>query len=87
MTPAGLRSIFRTKRERSKVSSANPHRFRHTFGTDMARCGVRLPVLQKLMGHHSPELTLRYINMSMSDIAEAYFKAVEEIQKSYCAGE
>lgn len=87
MTPAGLRSIFRTKRKRSKVSNANPHRFRHTFGTDMARCGVRLPVLQKLMGHQSPELTLQYINMSMSDIAEAYFKAAEEIQKSYYAGE
>ncbi|RPI97697.1 MAG: integrase, partial [Spirochaetales bacterium] len=51
MTPAGLRSIFRIKRKRSKVSNANPHRFRHTFGTDMARSGVTLPVLQKLMGH------------------------------------
>jgi integrase len=83
MTSAGLRSIFRNKRKRSGVSSANPHRFRHTFGTDMARSGVRLPVLQKLMGHQSAEQTLQYINMSMSDIAEAYFKAVKEIQKSY----
>lgn len=87
MTPAGLRSIFRTKRKRSKVSNANPHRFRHTFGTDMARCGVSLPVLQKLMGHRSPELTLQYINMSMSDIAEAYLKAAKEIQKNYYVDE
>ena len=83
MTPAGLRSIFRTKRKRSKVSNANPHRFRHTFGTDMARSGMRLPVLQKLMGHQSPELTLQYINLSMADIAEAYFEAVQKIQKNY----
>jgi integrase/recombinase XerD len=83
MTPAGLRSIFRIKRKRANVSNANPHRFRHTFGTDMARSGMRLPVLQKLMGHQSPELTLRYINMSMSDIAKAYFEAVQKIQKNY----
>jgi len=83
MTPAGLRSIFRTKRQLAEVSAANPHRFRHTFGTDMARSGMSLPVLQRLMGHRSPEQTLQYINMSMSDIAEAYRKAVTEIHKHY----
>lgn len=85
MTPAGLRSIFRIKRKRSKVSNANPHRFRHTFGTDMARSGVTLPVLQKLMGHQSPEQTLQYINMSMSDIAHAYIEASAKIRKIYDA--
>jgi integrase/recombinase XerD len=83
MTSAGLRSIFRTKRKRSKVSNANPHRFRHTFGTDMARSGVTLPVLQKLMGHQSPEQTLQYINLSMADIAAAYLDASAKIQKVY----
>ena len=83
MTPAGLRSVFRSHRRSAAIGNANPHRFRHTFGADMARSGVSLSVLQRLMGHSSPEQTLQYINLSMADVAEAYHVAVAEIQKRY----
>jgi site-specific recombinase XerD len=83
MTPAGLRSLFRHRRKGEKISSANPHRFRHTFGTDMARCGVRLPVLRDMMGHASHETTLQYINLSMADIADEYKRAAAQIQERY----
>lgn len=83
MTPSGLRSIFRTRRKPAVLSNANPHRFRHTFGADMARGGVGLPVLQKLLGHSSPEQTLQYINLSLADVADAYRVAAAEIQKRY----
>jgi len=83
MTPDGLRSIFRSHRRRSAVTCANPHRFRHTFGADMARAGVSLPVLQKLMGHDDPETTLQYINLSLADLADAYRIAAAKIQKRY----
>ena len=33
MTPAGLRALFRHHRVLSQVRHANPHRFRHTFGS------------------------------------------------------
>jgi site-specific recombinase XerD len=49
MTPAGLRSLFRHHRKTSSVAQANPHRFRHTFGSDMVGAGVSLPALQRLM--------------------------------------
>lgn len=83
MTPPGLRSIFRTRRKPAVLSNANPHRFRHTFGADMARGGVGLPVLQKLLGHSSPEQTLQYINLSLADVADAYRVAAAEIRKRY----
>jgi site-specific recombinase XerD len=83
MTPAGLRSIFRSRRRLGALANANPHRFRHTFGADMARSGVSLSVLQRLMGHGTPEQTLQYINLSMADVADAYRAAVAEIQKRY----
>lgn len=83
MTPAGLRNLFRYRRTKLNVTKANPHRFRHTFGADMARAGVRLPTLQKMMGHSSSSSTLQYINLSMADIADAYRQAVVEIQKRY----
>ena len=86
MTPAGLRSLFRHRRKKLELDQANPHRFRHTFGADMARCGLPLPVIQRLMGHANPEMTLQYINLSMADIAEAYREAAERIRASYELG-
>jgi integrase len=86
MTRSGLRRVFRTRRMLTALSHANPHRFRHTFGADMARAGVRLPVLQKMMGHAEPETTLQYINLSMADIAAAYRKAMAVIERRYAGG-
>lgn len=83
MTPAGLRSLFRHRRRDHVVARANPHRFRHTFGADMARSGVRLPILQRMMGHADDSTTLRYIQLSMGDIADEYRRAVEKLQRRY----
>ncbi|MCP4304305.1 MAG: tyrosine-type recombinase/integrase [bacterium] len=83
MTLAGLRSLFRRRRLTAVIANANPHRFRHTFGADMARAGVRLPTLQRLMGHAQASMTLQYINLSMVDIAEEYRRAVQQIQSRY----
>jgi site-specific recombinase XerD len=83
MTSAGLRSLFRQRRQKPDLAMANPHRFRHTFGADMARAGVRLPFLQRLMGHASAQTTLGYIQLSMSDLADEYRRAVRELEKRY----
>lgn len=83
MTPEGLRNLFRFRRRRRALKSANPHRFRHTFGTDMARAGVRLPVLQRLMGHADMATTLQYIELSLVDVADAYSEAIATIEGRY----
>lgn len=83
MTASGLRSLFRHRRQLALLACANAHRFRHTFGTDMARAGVRLPVLQKMMGHADAKTTLQYIQLSMADIAEEYRRAMRELDKRY----
>lgn len=85
MTMAGLRSLFRHRRRDHAISRANPHRFRHTFGADMARSGVRLPILQRMMGHADGITTLQYIHLSMEDIADEYQRAVAELQRRYQA--
>ena len=84
MTRSGLRSLFRHRRSvELSVANANPHRWRHTFGTEMARAGVRLPTLQKMMGHASSDTTLQYINLSMADIADEYRRAMTKIEQRY----
>ena len=83
MTPAGLRSLFRIRRRRDELQKANAHRLRHTFGANMAHAGVKLPVLQKMMGHAHPKTTLTYIQLSVADIREEYDRAMERIQARY----
>ncbi len=83
MTASGLRSLFRVRRRNRELANANAHRLRHTFGADMARAGVRLPILQRLMGHADGMMTLQYVNLSMSDIADEYHRAVCELRKRY----
>lgn len=83
MTTAGLRTLFRYKRKVSGVHRANPHLWRHTFATNMARQGVGLPVLQKMMGHKNFRMTLRYINLAMADVTVEYEKAIINIEKRY----
>jgi len=61
MTPEGLRALFRYHRQTTGVTKANPHRFRHTFATDMIRAGISLPALMQLMGHAQIQTTLVYI--------------------------
>jgi site-specific recombinase XerD len=76
MTPAGLRSLFRHHRSKSSVPQASPHRFRHTFGSDMIRAGVSLPALQKLMGHAYIHTTMLYIQLTPQDVFAEYARAV-----------
>jgi integrase len=81
MTPAGLRSLFRYHRRLTKVPLANPHRFRHTFGTTMARSGVSLPALMHLMGHSHIHTTMLYVRLSPEDVWREYLQAIRNIKK------
>jgi integrase len=78
MTPAGLRSLFRYHRQTTGVQIANPHRFRHTFASDMVRAGMSLPALMQLMGHSDIETTLRYVQVSPQDVYLQYARAVAQ---------
>jgi site-specific recombinase XerD len=78
MTPAALRSLFRHHRQTTSVMKANPHRFRHTFASDMVRAGISLPALMQLMGHAQIQTTMVYIQLSPRDVWEQYARAVAQ---------
>ena len=78
MTPAGLRSLFRYHRQTTGVTLANPHRFRHTFASDMVRAGVSLPALMQLMGHADIQTTLLYVQVTPQDVYLQYARAVAQ---------
>ena len=78
LTPAGLRSLFRHHRVLSQVPHANPHRCRHTFGSDMVRAGMSLPALQQLMGHSQIQTTLLYVQLAPQDVWRQYARALQQ---------
>ena len=81
MTSSGLRSLFRYHRRTAGVAKANPHRFRHTFGADMARGGISLAALMKLMGHSDIHTTMLYVELSPKDVFEEFHRVVARISR------
>jgi site-specific recombinase XerD len=78
MTPAGMRSLFRYHRRTSETALAHPHRFRHTFASDMVRAGISLPALMQLMGHAHISTTMVYVQICPRNVFEQYVRAVAQ---------
>jgi integrase len=78
MTLAGFRSLFRYHRQTTGITLANPHRFRHTFASDMVRAGVSLPALMQLMGHADIQTTMLYVQVTPQDVYLEYARAVAQ---------
>ena len=49
-----------------------PHQLRHTYATEMLRSGVGLAAVMKLLGHTSPEMTMRYVDVSLTDLRREF---------------
>src|SRR5215471_17883501 len=76
MNAAGLRSLFRHHRQTTGIKLAHPHRFRHTFASDMVRAGMSLPALMRLMGHADIQTTLPSVRITPQDVHIEYARAV-----------
>jgi integrase len=49
-----------------------PHQCRHSYATEMLRAGVSFPVLMKLLGHTSPDMTMRYLDVALNDLQREF---------------
>ena len=65
-----LRDLVKRVAARVEVE-AFPHVFRRTLATELARAGVELPVIQKVLGHARPSTTLDYVAVSLEDMRVA----------------
>lgn len=52
-----------------------PHQLRHTYATEMLRAGVGFPVLMKLLGHSDPDMTMRYAEVTLTDLQREFQRA------------
>jgi len=49
-----------------------PHQFRHTYASEMLRAGVSFLAVMKLLGHTSPEMTMRYLDVVLTDLQREF---------------
>ena len=55
------------------------HQFRHTVGTRMVNMGVPLHIIQRYLGHVSPEMTLIYAHIHDSTMKQEISKFKEKV--------
>lgn len=66
------------------TSAILPHRLRHTWASEMLRCGIGLPALKELMGHKDIRMTLRYLKVTQPDLQREFYRARHNTAQPYC---
>lgn len=56
------------------------HQLRHTYATSLANAGLSLHALMTLLGHRTPEMTLRYATLSSPTMRRAYEEAMGKLR-------
>jgi len=55
------------------------HQLRHTWATELANHGMSMQALMTLLGHRSPEMTIRYARLTSPTLKAAYDQAAGKI--------
>jgi integrase/recombinase XerD len=63
------------------------HCLRHTFASELLNAGMRLEVLQQLMGHQDIDMTRRYARLMDRTREEEYHRAMATIEKGEIDGQ
>jgi len=63
------------------------HCLRHTFASELLNAGMRLEVLQQLMGHQDIDMTRRYARLTDKTREEEYHRAMAMIEQGAIHGE
>lgn len=57
------------------------HQLRHTWATELVNAGMSLQALMTLLGHRSPEMTVRYARLASPTLRAAYDEAVGKVAR------
>lgn len=57
------------------------HQLRHTWATELANAGMSIQALMTLLGHQSPEMTIRYARLASPTLKSAYDQAIGKVAK------
>jgi integrase len=62
--------------------AVTPHQLRHTYATELANAGMSLQALMAVLGHVTPEMTLRYATLASPTLRTAYDQAIGKVRKA-----
>jgi site-specific recombinase XerD len=62
--------------------AVTPHQLRHTYATELANAGMSLQALMAILGHVTPEMTLRYATLASPTLRMAYDQAIGKVRKA-----
>ncbi len=73
LTTRGVRYILSERKDfMGMEKSISPHKFRHTFATDLLNAGADIRAVQELLGHSSLSSTQVYLSVSRDRLKEIY---------------
>ena len=58
------------------IGHVHPHQLRHTYATTLVNGGMSIEALMAVLGHVTPEMTLRYAHLASDSIRTAYDTAI-----------
>jgi integrase len=63
------------------VLVVTPHQLRHTYATTLANAGMSLQALMALLGHVTPEMTIRYATLASPTLRGAYDDSIGKLRR------
>jgi integrase/recombinase XerC len=63
---------FQAIAKRAGIKRANPHMWRHTAGTELARNGANTAQIQRILGHEHLSTTEIYLHLAGEDVLAAH---------------
>jgi len=57
------------------------HQLRHTWATELVNAGMSLQALMALLGHRTPEMTIRYARLASPTLRAAYDEAMGKVAR------
>lgn len=60
-----------------------PHQLRHTWATELANAGMSLQALMALLGHVTPQMTIRYATLASPTLKAAYDEAMGKMRRQF----
>ena len=73
-TQSGVRYMLRQIQKETGIEKIHPHKFRRTLATELARRGMPIQEVARVLGHEKIDTTMGYVVLDDSNVKHDYRK-------------